>query len=332
MKQSTSSDVQLRCSNVLINARYDYSRTQMDIFYFIISKLRKGQLVYELDISELSALTKNKYNLPRLLEATGGMNSKLLYAASPETGLTHFTVLQGSNYPPAPGTIIVSSTPGTVKVMLSEFVLPYMFDIKKNFSTLGLQSLLLLTSKFAKRIYPMCSQWEDKGETKKYDITEFKRMLGLIDDEGNEKLKEINDLRRTVLDPSVAQINEHTELHISYDLEKVRKSYKYITFKIKRQAPKFEPPFLLPPFEQDTPSLPPGINQEQHDNCVIVLDKFFEIKDPRILDLILSNAAHIRGTFSLRNDIINQKVVVQKTRAGLLFSRLSIKITPARPA
>ena len=135
MKQSTSSDVQLRCSNVLINARYDYSRTQMDIFYFIISKLRKGQLVYELDISELSALTKNKYNLPRLLEATGGMNSKLLYAASPETGLTHFTVLQGSNYPPAPGTIIVSSTPGTVKVMLSEFVLPYMFDIKKNFST-----------------------------------------------------------------------------------------------------------------------------------------------------------------------------------------------------
>ena len=326
MKQSPSSDVQIRYSNVLVNARYEYSRTQLDLFFFIISKLRKSHtsLVYELNISELSALTKNKYNLPRLVEATEGMISRVFYASSPEEGLTQFSLLQSCNYP--------LDDPGTIKVMLTEAVLCHLFDLKKNFTSFGLQAALLLTSKFAKRIYPMCSQWKDKGETKKYEIEGFKRMLGLIDDEGNEKLKEINDLRKTVLEPSVKQINEHTELHISYELEKVRKRYKYVTFTVKRQTPKIEPPFLLETPQQDTPSLPPGITREKHETCALVLDQFFEIKAPEILQLILSNAAYIMGTFLLKNEIITKKVIIRNTRAGLLFSRLGIERTPALPA
>ena len=322
MNQTLPSDIQVRHSNVLTNARYEYSRTQLDLLYFIISKLRKSQdsLVYELNISELSALTKKPYYLPRLIEATEGMISRVFYSSSPEEGVKQFNMLQSCNYPPAPGTI---------KVKLNEDILPHLFDIKKNFTSLHLQAVLLLTSKFAKRIYPMCSQWKDKGETKKYEIEDFKRMLNLIDKEGNEKLKEFNDLRKTVLDPSVKQINEHTELHISYELGKVGKRYKYITFTVKQQVPKISPPFLLEAPQPDTPLLLPGISQQQYENCAAALDQFYEIKDPRILETILSNPDHIRATFQLKKEIMTGQVIVRLSRAGLLFSRLGIKRTPA---
>lgn len=47
--------------------------------------------------------------------------------------------------------------------------------------TKRLYSALKLSSKYAKRIYQLSSQWRDIGETKAYDLEEFKIMLKLKD-------------------------------------------------------------------------------------------------------------------------------------------------------
>nr|WP_162549861.1 replication initiation protein [Hymenobacter nivis] len=113
----------------------------------------------------------------------------------------------------------------------------------------NIRTELLTKAKYAKRIYPLCSQWKDLGETKKYDLQDFKRMLGLIDGKGNEKMKQLIDLRTNVLDVAVRQINEHTELRINYKLEKVGRSYKNIVFTVKPQALATPIPFAWwPPF------------------------------------------------------------------------------------
>ncbi|WP_223654572.1 replication initiation protein, partial [Hymenobacter psoromatis] len=68
-------EVEIRQHNALTNARYDYSELQLDLLFFIISKLRKDQKtsLYELPIKELSLLTGKQYHLPYLRQATEGL-------------------------------------------------------------------------------------------------------------------------------------------------------------------------------------------------------------------------------------------------------------------
>ena len=52
-------ELEIRQHNALTNARYEYTELQLDLFFFIISKLRKDEkdTIYQLDIKELSSLT-----------------------------------------------------------------------------------------------------------------------------------------------------------------------------------------------------------------------------------------------------------------------------------
>jgi hypothetical protein len=54
-----SRELEIRQHNALTNARYDYTELQLDLLFFIISRLRKDQKtsLYELPIKELSILT-----------------------------------------------------------------------------------------------------------------------------------------------------------------------------------------------------------------------------------------------------------------------------------
>lgn len=311
MKQPLSTETEIRQSNILTNARSEYSEIQLDLFFFILSKLRRTQesLVYQLDIKELSKLTGNQYNAPKLLEATEGMISRV-FTAKTERGPGQFAMIQGAVY--LTGTRII-------EIELTRLVLPHLFDLKDNFTSYGLAAAVRLTSKFAKRIYPLCSQWKDLGETKKYDIEEFKKMLNLIDDKGNEKLKVFADFRRTVLDVAVKQINEHTELHVSYKLEKEGRSFKNILFTVKPQALANTIPFDLVATAQPLP----GVQQSHYDNAARVLDEL-RITDAKHRQTILSSAAHVAEVNRYNHDLKTSKIKATRNPGGLLLVRLGL--------
>jgi plasmid replication initiation protein len=311
MKQSLSSDLEVRQSNVLTNARSEYSELQLDLFFFILSKLRKTQdsLVYQLNIKELSSLTGNQYHLPHLMEATEGMIGRV-FTAKTERGPGQFAMLQSAVY--ITGTRII-------EIELTRLVLPHLFDLKDNFTSYALAAALRLTSKYGKRIYQLCSQWKDVGETKKYDLQDLKKMLGLIDEKGNEKLKEFTDFRKTVLDVAVKQINEHTELHVSYKLGKVGRSYQNITFTVKPQALAQTIPFDLVATAQDVP----GVQQSHFDNAARILDEL-RITDPKHRATILASAAHVAEVNRYNHDLKTGKVKATRNPGGLLLVRLGL--------
>ena len=75
----------------------------------------------------------------------------------------------------------------TIEIELTRLVLPHLFDLKENFTSYALAAAFRLTSKFAKRIYQVCSQWKDRGETKKYSIEELK----VLDADGGKMLADM---------------------------------------------------------------------------------------------------------------------------------------------
>jgi len=215
---------------------------------------------------------------------------------------------------------------GIIEFDLTRHVLPYLFELKNNFTSYALAAALRLTSKYAKRIYPLCSQWKDLGETKKYDIEEFKRMLGLIDEKGNDKVERVSDLKSKVLDIAVKQINEHTELQVSYKLEKKGKAFKNIIFTVKPQALAETIPFELVPGA----AAPAGLQQHQVDNAGRLLAQI-GIITPTLVATILGNAAHVAACNKFAHDLKTGKHAKAHSLSGLLLTVLGIKKASSGP-
>lgn len=305
-------ELEIRQHNALTNARYEYTELQLDLFFFLISKLRKDQKsdTYELDVKELSALTGKQYHLPYLRKATEDMGSRMFEVETPER---HMQLWMFRSVEYVKGTRII-------EVTLSDKILPYLFNLQNNFTSYELAAALRLSSKYAKRIYPLCSQWKDKGETKKYDIEEFKKMLGLLDDKGNDKADRISYLKSKVLDIAVKQINEHTELHISYKLEKSGKAFKNIVFTVKPQALAETIPFDLVATAQAVP----GVQQHQVENAGRLLAQL-SITTPALVEQILTSAAHVTACNKFAHDVKTGKHTKAHSMSGLLLTILGLK-------
>lgn len=306
-----SKEIEVRQHNALTNARYEYTELQLDLLFFLLSKLRKDQQdrVYELNIKDLSLLTGKKYNAAYLHKATSDMGSRV-FEVQTETRYRQLWMFQRVDY-------LLGQ--GIIEIKLTEDITPYLFDLKENFTSYELASALRLTSKYAKRIYQYCSQWKDQGETKKYDIQDFKQMLGLIDEKGKDKALRMSDFRESVLDVAVKQINEHTELHISYKLEKRVRTYKNIVFTVKPQALAETIPFDLVATAQPLP----GVQQSHYDNAARILDEL-RITDAKHRQSILTSAAHVAEVNRYNHDLKTGKVKASRNPGGLLLVRLGL--------
>jgi plasmid replication initiation protein len=304
-------EIEVRQHNALTNARYEYTELQLDLLFFLLSKLRKDQQdrVYELSIKDLSSLTGKKYNAAYLHKATSDMGSRV-FEVQTETRYRQLWMFQRVDY-------LLGQ--GIIEIKLTEDITPYLFDLKENFTSYELASALRLTSKYAKRIYQYCSQWKDQGETKKYDIQDFKQMLGLLDDKGKDKTIRMSDFRESVLDVAVKQINEHTELHISYKLEKRVRTYKNIVFTVKSQALAETIPFDLVATVQDVP----GVQQSHLDNAARILDEL-RITDAKHRQTILASAAHVVEVNRYNHDLKTGKVKASRNPGGLLLVKLGL--------
>jgi plasmid replication initiation protein len=305
-----SKELEVRQHNALTNARYDYTELQQDLLFFIISKLnpdnREG---YSLSITELSKLTGKKYNAAYLHKATADMGSRVLEVLT-EKSYEQIWMFQRVKY---------HLGQGIIEFDFTKHILPYLFDLKNNFTSFELAAALRLTSKYAKRIYPLCSQWKDLGETKKYELQDLKKMLGLLDDKGNERMKQLIDLRTNVLDVAMKQINEHTELHVSYKLEKVGRSFKNIVFTVKSQALAEPIPFDLVATNQ----VVPGVQQSHFDNAARILDEL-RITDAKHRQTILASAAHVAEVNRYNHDLKTGKVKASRNPGGLLLVKLGL--------
>lgn len=310
-------ELEIRQHNALTNARYEYTELQLDLFFFIISKLRKGDkdTIYQLDIVELSGLTGKRYNGAYLQKATADMGSRMLEVED-ATEYRQLWMFQQIRY---------LKGQGIIEFDLTRHVLPYLFELKNNFTSYELAAALRLTSKYAKRIYQLCSQWKDLGETKKYDLQDFKKMLGLLDEKGNEKMKQIKDFRESVLDIAVKQINEHTELHISYKLEKRGKAFKNVIFTVKPQALAETIPFDLVAAAEPLP----GVQQHHFDNAARILDEL-RITDAKHRQTILSTPAHVLEVNRYNHDLKTGKVKASRNPGGLLLVRLGLVVPKAK--
>ena len=318
--------IQVRQHNAITNARYEYSELQLDIFLYLLSKLRKSQPdgVYEVSVIEMSKLTGKKYDYQKLRSATEGMGSRMFEIPN-ETDKKgrqvwrQMWMFDRVDY--------IHGT-GVIEVEFTRTIQPYLFDLKATFTSFQLYSALRLSSKHAKRIYALCSQWKDKGQTPEYIIEELKRMIGLVNEKGEEEYGPFSMFRKRVLDESVKQINQHTDLQIIYTLQKKGRSFKSLFFIVKSQ-----PLAVALPIKDEmvkAGAAPVGISESQYQNVRLLLEKW-NIKRADVVNQIMTSTDLIQEVNKFAYELQTGKVKVEKNVAGYLLTRLGLKQPKEKP-
>lgn len=135
---------------------------------------------------------------------------------------------------------------GQVRLLLAARILPYLTQLRAQFTSYRLQHVAKMKSVYAIRLYELLCQWQLAGQ-REVSVDWFKEQFqldGLYD--------RITDLKRRVIDPAVKQINEHSNLWVSYGQKKSGRVVVALqfTFGVK-QEPGQQPPAL------DAPKKPP---------------------------------------------------------------------------
>ena len=210
--------------NVITSGRYDYSACMLDILFMVLSGLEVGKMEYTIHVQDIEAITGRKWNLKQLREATESIGSRMFEIETPER-IRQIWLFSNVDYILGTGSFTVGINPKAS---------PYFFELKNNFTAMQLKSVLNCSSKYAKRLYAIACQWRSVG-SKRFEIEELKKMLGLIDKKGNEQFVEITAFRSKVLEIAKKQINENTDIEIDFELKKRGRSFHWITLHINSQ-------------------------------------------------------------------------------------------------
>lgn len=226
--ETTNGNTPVRIHNDLASGRGDFSACMLDVLFYILSDLKKGERYYTIRAEDIMAITGREWNYNQFRDATESIGSRM-FEIETNKSLLQLWLFASVEY--------IKGT-GSIEVELSQKALPYLFDLKKNFTSMQLKSLLMCSSKYAKRLYMLGCQWRGAGKVPQMTIDELKIMLGLKDPKGKKKeqYERFTDFKRKVLDTAKLQINNETDILFDYKLHKRGRAYYWIDIFINYQA------------------------------------------------------------------------------------------------
>lgn len=110
-------------------------------------------------------------------------------------------------------------------------VVPLITRLEANFTSYELQQITGLKSAYAIRLYELLMQWKVAGKTPLLELIEFRNQLGIIESE----YQRMDVFKRRVLDIAVDQINENTDITVSYEQHKSGRTITGFSFKFKQK-------------------------------------------------------------------------------------------------
>lgn len=116
---------------------------------------------------------------------------------------------------------------GAIQLRFTQEMVPYITRLETEYTRYRLERIGRMSSAHAVRLYELLLQVANLGH-RTLAIAELKTILQL---EG--EYPRLFDFKRWVIDVSVAQINEHTDLQVSYTQVKTGRSVTHFEFKVR---------------------------------------------------------------------------------------------------
>lgn len=129
-------------------------------------------------------------------------------------------------------------TTATLEVTFAPDVVPLITRLEQHFTSYQLKQVTQLKSKYSIRLYELLIAWREVGKVPQIELSDFREKLGIDADE----YVRMSDFKVRVLEPSIKQINEHTDIIVTYEQHKKGRTITGFSFRFKQkqQAKKIE--------------------------------------------------------------------------------------------
>ena len=294
--------------NAITSGRYEYTSAMLDILFMTLAMIdtdKPNERTFQIYQRDIEAITWHKWNYQQLREATEGIGSRMFEIETPRS-LKQLWLFSSVEYLLGTGSFLVK---------VNEDAMPYFFELKNNFTVLHLKSVLSCSSKFAKRLYAIACQWRSVGYHT-FEISELKQMLGLIDKDGKEQFKQFTQFKKDVLEIAAKQINEYTDINLSYEFIKKGRSFHKVKLLINKALNK-QPE--LPLYIDYTKSVEENVKEamfKTFKNSIMMYGISEEYAD------ILSKKVS-RNEFEKVTEELNKKVIAEKSLSAWTAERIA---------
>ena len=118
-----------------------------------------------------------------------------------------------------------------LEITFAPDVVPLVTRLEEHFTSYQAKQVAHLTSKYATRLYELLIAWREVGKVPQIEIGDFRNRLGLLESEYTA----MSDFKKRVLHPSIKQINEHTDITVTYEQHKKGRLISGFSFRFKQK-------------------------------------------------------------------------------------------------
>jgi plasmid replication initiation protein len=222
-------------SNQIIEASYRLSLNEQRVILACIGQVKSAEKLLVTDKFELSAKDFAKLFSISEDRAYSELQSiaKTLYQRSvtihnPDTSRPKLKKLEtrwisSIGYMPEEGKIILC---------FAQDMLPYLSELKGQFTKYELKHIGDMTSLYGIRVYELLMQWKTTGK-REIEIDWLKQQFEI-----ENKYPSIKDLKKYVIDPAVKDINSHSNYQVSWEQRKTGRKVTHLIFEFAEKTEK----------------------------------------------------------------------------------------------
>jgi plasmid replication initiation protein len=213
-------------SNALIQkSRYNLTTTEQKIILYLITKIHPSDerlTTYSFKVTEFREICGIESNGGRFyaeLKATvKNLADKSIWIRM-DNGKE--TLLRWIERP------FIDERSGTIEIKIDEFMRPYLLHLQSHFTRYDLYYILAMRSQYSIRLYEIAKSYENL-RTITVDIEELKKSIFA------EKYDRWNDFHRFVIQSSVKEINQYSDITLSY--QPIKDGRRFVKIKFDFEA------------------------------------------------------------------------------------------------
>ena len=304
-----ANDLTVVKANSLIEASYRLTLDEMRLLALTIGTMnpKSDQQVFEFSVSEFvnqfpevnadRAYTQIKSAIERI--------SERWVKTEDERHVTKFRWVSSQTY---------FKKEGRFKIALTNEIMPYLTQLKGQFTQYQLNHISGFTSVHTMRFYELLTQYKRVGQ-RYITIEDLKKWLQLED-----KYNLWAELQRWVIKPSLNEINEKSDLFVEYEPIKKGRKVTGIEFRITHEKPvKKRPAFphknkygKFVKLDTQNPKMSNAEYGNYARDCLKILEDFYSslpdvtTEDLRHYWVFLTSNASFRSKLGKRSDFLNE--------------------------
>jgi len=231
-------------SNKLVEAAHRLSLQEQRVILLMTAMINPGDedfKKYVFEVTELAKIIgfKGKSLYAEAEKITARLNTRLIEIEELDSNrLLQMSWVSSAEY---------FRNEGYVEICFDPKLKPYLLKMKEKFTRYSLLHAMRFRSTYSLRIYELLKSYEGLGQ-RSFLLSDLRRILGIDEDE----YKLYADFRRKVIDHACNEINNKTDLRVTYEVQKKGKSVNKIKFLINTEA---EPKQLPLPKQPKNPEL-----------------------------------------------------------------------------